>query len=65
LTLKITASAAGNTWVVIDFIEFIYMTNGSVVIVRDPLSGTYSESTSYDSADAAENFNGQVMLGGF
>lgn len=64
LTLKITASVSGSTWVVIDYVEFIYMTNGKVAITRNPMSGVYAESSVLPMANAGVNFNGQAMVGG-
>lgn len=63
LTLKITASSSGDIWKAVDFFDYIYLTNGSVVIIRDSKDGTWAESTDYPVASAVCNFNGQVLLG--
>jgi hypothetical protein len=65
MTLKITASVAGQTWSVLDYFDHIYLSNGSVVIIRDSQTNAYSESTSLPTALAACDYNGQAMLGGF
>jgi len=62
LVLKATVSA-GSTWVALDFHDFVYLSNGNVVVKRNPLTNAYSETTDYPTAMAAVNFNGQVLLG--
>ncbi len=56
--------AAGHIWSAISFYDFIFMSNSSVVLVRDPLSGVWSESSDYPLFEAVEDFNGQIMIGG-
>ena len=62
LVLKHTASA-GSTWIALDFVNYLYLSNGAVVVVRDALTKVYSETTALPTAMAAVDFNGQVMLG--
>lgn len=62
--VKITASVAGSTWTALDFHDYIYLSNGQVVIERNPGDKTYSETTNLPTAMCACNFNGQVILGG-
>lgn len=62
LVLKHTASA-GSTWVALDFVNYLYLSNGIVAVVRDALTKEYSETTDLPTAMAAVDFNGQVMIG--
>ena len=62
LTLKYTASVAGGTWSAVDFYDYVYMSNGSISVVRDAGSYVYAISTQ-PHATAMCNFNGQVILG--
>jgi len=62
LVLKITV-ASGSTWVALDFVNYLYLSNGTVAVVRDALTKAYSESSTLPTAMAALNFNGQVLLG--
>ena len=55
--------AAGSTWCALDFVEYIYLSNGTVAVERDALDKTYSETTDLPTAMAAVNFNGQVIIG--
>jgi len=55
--------AAGSTWTAVDFRAYIYMSNGTVAVERDPLSKTYSTTTDLPTAMAAVNFNGQMIIG--
>jgi hypothetical protein len=61
--LKITASAAGSTWCATAIHDFVYLSNGRVVILRDAETKTYIESDEYPTAMAIYNFNGQLILG--
>ncbi len=62
LTLVATVTA-GSTWKALDFFDFIYMSNGKVVVTRDTASGNYAESSDFPVASAMCNFNGQVLIG--
>ena len=55
--------AAGSTWTALDFVEYLYLSNGNVAVVRDAGDKTYSETTDLPTAMAACNFNSQVILG--
>lgn len=55
--------AAGSTWVALDFVDYIYLSNGNVAVTRDPGTKVYAETTDLPTAMAALNFNGQVLLG--
>ena len=33
---------AGSSWTVVDFYNYVYMSNGAVVVVRDPATGVYA-----------------------
>ena len=55
---------AGGLWSATDLYDFIYMSNGMVVVVRSAESKTFSLSTDYPIASAICNYNGQVMVGG-
>lgn len=63
LTSVIGPVAAGELWSALDFFNFIYLTNGTVSIVRDPNTGVYSTTTDYPIARASCNYNGQVFVG--
>ena len=62
LTEKIEVTE-GSTWSVVDFHDFIYLTNGSVNVLRDVEDGTYSLSTTIPTGMALCNNNGQVIVG--
>ena len=61
LVQKLTV-AAGNTWDAIASGDYIYMSNGKVSVVKDPISITYSLSA-LPVASCICNFNGQVLIG--
>lgn len=63
LVLKFTASEPAGVWNVADFHEFLYLSNGKVVVLRDAGSKVYSLSTTLPKASAICNFNGQVIIG--
>jgi len=63
LTEKLTVVAA-STWKVVDYIEYIVLTNGSQVVTRDAMSGTYAVSAVIPAANAVCNYNGQLVIGG-
>lgn len=62
LTLKLTVTA-GSTWTAVDFFDFIYMSNGTVAVIRDAFSMAFSITTDLPAATAICNFNGQVLIG--
>lgn len=55
--------AAGSTWCAIDFFEYVYLSNGTVAVVRNALDKTYSTTSELPTSMAAVNFNGQTILG--
>lgn len=55
--------AAGSTWCALDFVDYVYMSNGMVAVVRDAGTKTYSITSELPTSMAACNFNGQVLLG--
>jgi hypothetical protein len=63
LSLKLSGLTAGNTWTVLDYKSFIYLTNQEVAVTKDPATGTYSIST-LPAGNACCDYNGQVLLSG-
>jgi len=63
LTLKYTAGAAADPWTLADYYDYIYLSNGSIAVIRDAASKVYSLTTDLPSASAICNFNGQVIIG--
>lgn len=61
-TLKYTATA-GSTWEVLDFHDYIILSNGRQTVVRDAESKEYSMSTTIPTGMALCNFNGQLLIG--
>jgi len=55
--------AAGSTWCALDFHDYVYLSNGTVVVERDAWDKTYATTTELPTAMAACDFNGQVFLG--
>lgn len=64
LVLKYTAGAVGSTWKCIDFIEYLILTNDSVVVVREAHTGNFVETSTIPDASAICNYNGQIFVGG-
>lgn len=60
--LKLTVTA-GDTWKIIDFYNYLYLSNNEVSIVRDSLTQEYSISN-LPITEAMCNFNGQVFISG-
>lgn len=54
----------GDTWSVIDFYDYVYMSNNAVAVLRNTLSKTYVVTTDLPVAKAICNFNGQVLVVG-
>lgn len=64
LSLKYTTSEddTGGVWSVVDFYDYVYMSNGKIAIVR--IASDYSYAVSdLPSASAICNYNGQVIIG--
>lgn len=53
----------GITWSVVDFYDFIYMSNGKVAVVRNAEDQTWEISDELPIASAMCNYNGQVVIG--
>ncbi|QGH73444.1 MAG: hypothetical protein [Podoviridae sp. cty5g4] len=62
LVEKLTVSP-GSTWNVIDFYDYVYMSNGRVAVVRDAGSFAYSITTALPVFSAGCSYNGQVIIG--
>lgn len=62
LVEKLTVTA-GSTWSIVDFYDYIYMSNGTVAVIRDAETKLYSITTNQPTAMAICNFNGQVLIG--
>jgi len=54
---------AGSTWSLVDFYDYVYMSNGNVAVIRDAQSKVYSLTTDLPTTMAMCNFNGQVIVG--
>jgi len=61
LSWKLTVSA-GQTWEVVDYFDFLYLTNGVVSVTRNPQTQVYSLS-SLPPMSCLCDFNGQVIGG--
>jgi len=62
LVEKLTV-AAGSTWTAVDFFDYVYMSNGTVAVIRDSTSHAYSTTTTLPRGASICNFNGQVLVG--
>ena len=62
-SLKYTASTGGSTWTVVDFYNYVYLSNGREAVTRNPDTGVYSLSATLPKAMSICNFNGQVIVG--
>jgi hypothetical protein len=63
LEYTIDPADAGCLWTAVDYYDCIYLSNGSVAIVRDPQSDTYALSTTLPYVTAMCDYNGQVIVG--
>jgi len=61
MNLKLTTTA-GNVWKVVDFISYLYLSNGKVAVIRNASDGSY-EVSDLPIANAMCNYNGQVIIG--
>jgi hypothetical protein len=61
LTLKLTVTA-GVIWDLVSSFDYVYLSNGTVSVVREPTTKAYSLS-SLPAFYGACNYNGQLMLG--
>jgi len=64
LTIKLAGVTTGQLWSVVDYFNFVYMSNGVVSVLRDPMSGVYALTSAQPVAGAMCDFNGQVVIGG-
>lgn len=62
LVLKLTVTT-GSTWSAVDFYDYVYMSNGTVAVIRDAETKLYSITTDQPTAQAICNFQGQVLIG--
>lgn len=63
LVEKITVTA-GNPWVVVEFYDQLYMSNGVVAVERRASDKVYAVRNDLPVAEALFNFGGQVIAGG-
>jgi len=63
VTLGIEGLTGGGKWALASSHEFIYLSNGSVSLVRDPGTRTWSLNTEAPKSSAICNFNGQIIVG--
>lgn len=63
LTLKYTATTAGGTWNVIDYFNYLYLSNGAEAVVRSAQTGAYAINTTLPKAIGMCNYNGQAIVG--
>lgn len=63
LVLKYTAAAAGGAWSAADFYDYVYLSNGSIAVIRDAGSYAYALDATQPHASAICNYNGQVLIG--
>lgn len=63
LVLKATVVGTGGLWEVASVDNFIYLSNGQVSLVRDPATGSYTESGPV--CEAICNYNGQIICGNY
>lgn len=61
LVEKISVTA-GSTWRVVDFLDWLYFSNGKVSVERNPQTLEYALST-LPLATAMCNYNGQIIIG--
>ena len=63
LTLMISGLASGEIWSLVDFNDYLYLTNGQVAVTKSATDGTYNVDTDVPTARALCNYNGQVLAG--
>lgn len=62
LVEKLTVTG-GSTWSAVDYSDFLYMSNGSVAVIRSAQTQEYSIVTNQPTAMAICDFNGQAIIG--
>lgn len=63
LDLKLHLDNPGSTWSVVDFFDYVYMSNAKVAVVRDAESKVFALSDDLPIAMSICDFNGQVLIG--
>ena len=63
LVVQLTGLPSGNMWSVVGIHDFVYLSNGVVSVVRDPITQVYSIDTTAPKSSALCNFNGQILSG--
>jgi len=63
LTTMISGLTGGGKWNVASSHDFIYASNGTVAVIRDPNTHVWALSSTAPKAMAIGNFNGQVIVG--
>jgi len=63
LVVQLTGLPAGDMWSAVGVHDFIYLSNGVVSVVRDPITQTYSIDTTAPKSSALCNYNGQIIVG--
>ena len=61
LDRKLTV-AAGGTWDAVDFVDYVYMSNSKVAVIRNAKTGVYSETTDLPTFSGIANYNGRVLI---
>ena len=64
LVSKISGLTAGSPWTLVDFYDYLYLSNGTVAVVRRATDGVYATITTLPKAEALVNHGGQVLAGG-
>ena len=62
LTLKIDGLTEVGPWTVLDYKVFLYFSNGSTVVIKNPANGSYQVSYDYPASVAACDFHGQALI---
>jgi hypothetical protein len=61
LDRKLTV-AAGGTWDAVDFVDYVYMSNSKVAVIRNAKTGIYSTTTDLPIFSGVVNYNGRVLI---
>jgi len=63
LVVQIDDLTPGNMWSLAGSHNFVYLSNGKVSVVRDPITQVYSVSATAPKSTSICNFNGQMLVG--
>lgn len=63
LVLKYTAAEPAGTWTVVDYYDYIYLSNGKIAVIRDAGSKVYALDATQPHSTVACNYNGQMIIG--